>query len=88
MAFLALVSRSSSSASFQMKVHAAFGDDDAVGGDGDLDLALELQAAFGQGQLQGALVIYFHAVEAQLALDVNAGADGMVGQWPELVAFG
>jgi hypothetical protein len=69
------------------EVHPALGDHDSVVGDGDLHLALEVEAAFRECQGQRALIVYLHAVEAQLALDIDAGPQCVVGQAAELVAF-
>jgi hypothetical protein len=46
------------------EIHSSSSDYDSVVGDGDLYLALEVEAALGEGQGEGALVIDLRAVEA------------------------
>ena len=69
------------------KIHPPFGDHDPITSKRNLHSALPGEAALAQGDLQRSLVVYLHAMYAQLPLYILAGADYGIGEVAEIIAF-
>ncbi len=67
------------------EVHSPFGDQFAVVRYWDVDFPLEVQTSLGQRQLQCALIIHLHTVDAQLPLDVDTRTQHRMGERLECV---